>query len=102
MCDLEQSYDYTLEALGSALNAKDAEPEGHCQRVIAFTMYIAREMGLNKSALKQIVRGAFLHDIGKMAIPDSILRKPGKLDPDEIKIMREHCYHGYQILKKIP
>ena len=49
-----------------------------------------------------IARGAFLHDIGKMAIPYAILRKPGKLTPDEILIMQEHCYHGYEILKKIP
>ena len=49
-----------------------------------------------------IARGAFLHDIGKMAIPDKILTKPGKLTPDEITIMREHCYHGYQILNRIP
>ncbi len=49
-----------------------------------------------------IARGAFLHDIGKMAIPDNILRKPDKLTPDEVTIMREHCFHGYQILKKIP
>jgi putative nucleotidyltransferase with HDIG domain len=59
-------------------------------------------MGLSKDQIDVIARGAFLHDIGKMAIPDAILRKPGKLDPDEILIMREHCYHGYQILKKIP
>ena len=49
-----------------------------------------------------IARGAFLHDIGKMAIPDDILRKPGKLTPEEIQIMRDHCYHGYEILHKIP
>ena len=59
-------------------------------------------MGLPKEQIDVIARGAFLHDIGKMAIPDAILRKPGKLDQDEITIMREHCYHGYQILKKIP
>jgi len=59
-------------------------------------------MGLSKDQIDVIARGAFLHDIGKMAIPDAILRKPGKLDPEEVAIMREHCYHGYQILKKIP
>jgi putative nucleotidyltransferase with HDIG domain len=59
-------------------------------------------MGLSKEQIDVIARGAFLHDIGKMGIPDKILRKPGKLDPDEVTIMREHCYHGYQILKKIP
>jgi putative nucleotidyltransferase with HDIG domain len=102
MRDLEQSYDYTLEALGSALDAKDAETEGHCQRVTAFTMYIARAMGLDKTALRQIVRGAFLHDIGKMAIPDSILRKPGPLTDDERTVMRTHCAKGFAMLKRIP
>ena len=59
-------------------------------------------MGLSKDQIAVIARGAFLHDIGKMAVPDAILRKPGKLTPDEILIMQEHCYHGYEILKKIP
>jgi putative nucleotidyltransferase with HDIG domain len=102
MADLERSYSMTLEALGGALDLKDAETEGHSRRVTVYTIAIARAMGLPKEQIDVIARGAFLHDIGKMAIPDAILRKPGKLDPDEIKIMREHCYHGYQILKKIP
>ena len=102
MADLERSYGMTLEALGGALDLKDAETEGHSRRVTVFTIAIARAMGLSKDQIDVIARGAFLHDIGKMAIPDAILRKPGKLDPEEITIMREHCYHGYQILKKIP
>src|ERR1700685_1074871 len=102
MADLERSYSMTLEALGGALDLKDAETEGHSRRVTVYTIAIARAMGLSKEQIDVIARGAFLHDIGKMAIPDAILRKPGKLDPDEIKVMREHCYHGYQILKKIP
>ena len=100
--DLERSYDITLEALGDALDKKDAETEGHSKRVTAFTIAIARAMGLSKDQIAVIARGAFLHDIGKMAIPDAILRKPGKLTPDEILIMQEHCFHGYEILKKIP
>jgi putative nucleotidyltransferase with HDIG domain len=102
LVDLERSYDITLEALGDALDKKDAETEGHSKRVTAFTIAIARAMGLSKDQIAVIARGAFLHDIGKMAIPDAILRKPGKLTPDEILIMQEHCYHGYEILKKIP
>jgi len=102
MADLERSYGMTLEALGGALDLKDAETEGHSRRVTVFTIAIARAMGLPKDQIDVIARGAFLHDIGKMAIPDAILRKPGKLDPDEVERMREHCYHGYQILKKIP
>ena len=102
MANLERSYDITLEALGDALDLKDAETEGHSKRVTAFTIAIARAMGLPAEQIRVIARGAFLHDIGKMAIPDHIIRKPGKLDPDEVAIMREHCYHGYQMLRKIP
>ncbi len=102
MTDLERSYDITLEALGDALDLKDAETEGHSKRVTAFTIAIARAMGLSGERIRIIARGAFLHDIGKMAIPDAILRKPGSLTPEETAIMREHCYRGYQMLRKIP
>lgn len=99
---LERSYDITLEALGNALDLKDAETEGHSKRVTAFTIAIARAMGISGDQIRVIARGAFLHDIGKMAIPDAILRKPGALDPEETAVMREHCYRGYQILRRIP
>ena len=102
MNSLERSYDITLEALGDALDLKDAETEGHSKRVTAFTIAVARQMGISTDQIRVIARGAFLHDIGKMAIPDAILRKPGALNPDETLIMREHCYRGYQMLKKIP
>jgi putative nucleotidyltransferase with HDIG domain len=81
---------------------KDAETEGHSKRVTAYTIAIARAMGLNSDQIRVIARGAFLHDIGKMAIPDAILRKPGALNEEEVAIMREHCYRGYQILRRIP
>jgi putative nucleotidyltransferase with HDIG domain len=100
--DLEESYDYTLEALGGALDAKDAETEGHCQRVTAFTVTIAKAMKVDKALLRHIARGAFLHDIGKMGIPDHILRKPGPLNPAEREIMRRHCEIGYAVLERIP
>jgi putative nucleotidyltransferase with HDIG domain len=100
--DLEESYDYTLEALGGALDAKDAETEGHCQRVTAFTITMARAMNVDKGMLRQIARGAFLHDIGKMGIPDNILRKPGPLTTQEREIMRRHCEIGYSVLERIP
>jgi putative nucleotidyltransferase with HDIG domain len=102
MQDLERSYDITLQALGGALDLKDAETEGHSKRVTAFTIAIAKAMGLPKEQVSVIARGAFLHDIGKMAIPDQILRKPDKLTAEETTLMQEHCYHGYQILKNIP
>src|ERR1700723_1957489 len=102
MSSLERSYDITLEALGDALDLKDRETEGHSRRVTAFTIAIARAMGVPRESVNTIARSAFLHDIGKMAIPDKILNKPGKLDADETAIMREHCFKGYQIVKKIP
>ena len=102
MEDLEHSYDVTLEALGDALDLKDSETEGHSKRVTAYTIALARAMSITPAEIKVIARGAFLHDIGKMAIPDEILRKPGKLTPDEQEIMREHCARGYHMLRKIP
>lgn len=102
MEDLEHSYDVTLEALGDALDLKDSETEGHSKRVTAYTILLARNMGISPTEIKIIARGAFLHDIGKMAIPDEILRKPGKLTVEEEGIMRDHCTRGYHILRKIP
>jgi len=100
--ELEQSYDYTLEAFGGALDLKDAETEGHCQRVTAYTILIARHMGVEPGALRHIARGAFLHDIGKMGIPDSILLKPGPLSDAEWLLMRRHTEIGYAALRNIP
>jgi putative nucleotidyltransferase with HDIG domain len=102
MQDLESSYDTTLEAMGDALDLRDEETQGHSKRVTAYTIAIARAMGLNADELKGIARGAFLHDIGKIATPDSILLKPGKLDAEEMTIMREHCERGYEMVRKIP
>ncbi len=87
--ELEQSYDDTLEALGSALDLKDAETEGHCQRVTAFCISIARAMPVPDPYLPILARAAFLHDIGKMA-------------DDEKQIMRKHCEIGYNMLIRIP
>jgi putative nucleotidyltransferase with HDIG domain len=102
MTSLERSYDVTLEAMGDALDLRDAETQGHSKRVTAYTVALAREMRLSAAELKVIARGAFLHDIGKIAIPDSILLKPGKLTPDEMAVMREHCQRGYEMVRKIP
>ena len=102
MHDLERSYDFTLEVMGDALDLRDAETEGHSRRVTAYTIALAREMGVAADHLRIIARGAFLHDIGKIATPDRILLKPGKLDPAEIEIMRQHCARGYEMVRKIP
>src|ERR1700751_1721735 len=100
--NLEKSYDITLEALGDALDLRDAETEGHSRRVTAYTMAIARAMSIPKEQILVIARGAFLHDIGKMAIPDEILRKPGPLTPDQVAVMKEHAFLGYKMLLRIP
>jgi putative nucleotidyltransferase with HDIG domain len=102
MEDLEHSYDVTLEALGDALDLKDSETEGHSKRVTAYTIALARAIGISPAEIKVIARGAFLHDIGKMAIPDEILRKPGSLNSEEQEVMRDHCTRGYHMLRKIP
>ena len=100
--DPKRSYDLTMQHLGDTLDRKDVETGNHSRRVTAFTIAIARAMGVPREQILVIARGAFLHDIGKMAIPENILHKPGKLNEEERAIMREHCYHGYQALKKIP
>jgi putative nucleotidyltransferase with HDIG domain len=102
MKDLEKSHDVVLEAMGDALDLRDAETQGHSQRVTAYTIALGRAMGLHLDTLKTLGRGAFLHDIGKIATPDSILLKPGKLNREEVRIMQEHCAQGYQIVRKIP
>jgi putative nucleotidyltransferase with HDIG domain len=102
MIDLERAYDLTLESLGDALALKSVEFEGYSKRVTAYSTAIARAMGLSGDKIRVIARGAFLHDIGKMAIPDHILRKPAALTVEETQIMREHCFRGYQLVKKFP
>jgi cyclic di-GMP phosphodiesterase len=100
--DLDRSYDTMLEALGDVLELWDAESEHHCKRVTIFTIALARAMRLSQEQIRVIARGAFLHDIGKTGILRSILCKAGKLTREEIEVMQEHCYRGYQMLQKIP
>ncbi|HEX6905242.1 MAG TPA: HD-GYP domain-containing protein [Terriglobales bacterium] len=102
--EFECSYDITLELLGDALDLKEGQTDAHSRRVTAFAIVIARAMGIppDSQAMRVLARGAFLHDIGKMAIPDAILRKPEALTPDESAIMRRHPYSGYEMLKMIP
>jgi response regulator RpfG family c-di-GMP phosphodiesterase len=100
--ELERSYDMTLEGFGDALALRDTETEGHSRRVAAFAIVIAKAVGLPLEQIPTIARGAFLHDIGKLAIPDAILCRPGKLTTEETVIVKEHCFKGYLIVKKIP
>jgi len=99
---LTQSYDDILEAFGSALDLKDMETADHSRRVTAYTISIAKSVPVPLQYLSVLARAAFLHDIGKMAIPDSVLRRPGPLDDSEKQIMRTHCEIGYNTLTRIP
>jgi HD-GYP domain-containing protein (c-di-GMP phosphodiesterase class II) len=99
---LERCYDNVLEAFGSCLGLRNVETEGHSQRVTAITISIGKRVPVPNSYLPVLARAAFLHDIGKIAIPDAILYKPGALTDDEKKIMRSHCELGYNTLQRIP
>jgi putative nucleotidyltransferase with HDIG domain len=98
---LNDSYRATLEALATALDARDAETLGHSVRVAAYTVAVARRMGVGEPELTDIYRGALLHDVGKIGIPDAILRKPGKLNADEWREMRRHPEIGARMLQGI-
>ena len=100
--ELEQTYDQTLKALMSALDARDRETEGHSMRVSRLACMLGERLGLSEEQLKALERGALLHDIGKIGINDSILHKPGKLTEDEWKIMRLHPDIGARIVERIP
>lgn len=99
--DLTLAYDSTIEGWSRALDYRDKETEGHSQRVTDVTVRIAREMGMDEGELVHVRRGALLHDIGKMGIPDSILLKPGPLTEDEWKIMRLHPVYSHELLSRI-
>ena len=98
---LVQSYDKTIEGWAYALDLKDKETEGHSRRVTEITLMIAKKMGINNEELSHIKRGALLHDIGKMGIPDSILLKEGKLTDEEWTIMHKHPIYAYNMLSPI-
>ena len=99
--ELMDAYDSTLEGWSKALELRDEETEGHTQRVTDLTIRLARRMGLDGDDLVQIKRGALLHDIGKMGIPDGILNKPGPLSEEEWEVMRKHTIFAYQMLSPI-
>jgi len=99
--ELTLAYDATIEGWSRALDLRDKETEGHTQRVTEMTIRLARMMGLSEAEIVQIHRGALLHDIGKMGIPDNILLKPGPLTPDEWEIMRKHPTYAYEMLSPI-
>jgi len=99
--DLQEAYDKTIEGWVLALDLRDRETEGHTQRVTGMTVKLAQLLGLNEEEIVHIRRGALLHDMGKMGIPDEILQKPGPLSDDEWMTMRRHPQYAYQMLSNI-
>ncbi len=99
---LSASYEALLLALARALEAKDYETEGHSERVTAYALRLGRALGLRREALEDLRRGALLHDLGKIGIPDAVLRKPGPLTEEEQALMRAHPLIGDRILEGLP
>lgn len=99
--ELEESYESTLEAMITALDFRDNETMGHSRRVVEYAVIVARTMGVAEPDLTWIRRGAILHDVGKIGVSDSILRKPAKLDAAEWEEMKRHPEMGYRMLKHI-
>jgi putative nucleotidyltransferase with HDIG domain len=99
--DLTLAYDATIEGWSRALDLRDKETEGHTQRVAQLTEQLAREMGFTEIQLLHLHRGALLHDIGKMGVPDTILLKPGPLTDEEWVVMRQHPMYAYELLSPI-
>ncbi len=100
--NLAEAYDTTLEGWAKALELRDKETEGHSRRVTEITLLTARAMGIKEDELMNVRRGAILHDIGKMGIPDEILRKQGSLTQDEREIVNHHPQVAYNLLSGIP
>jgi len=99
---IERSYDHTLEVLGAAIDLRDSPTAGHSRRVFLYSIEIAKAMGGLENQMRNIAMGAWLHDIGKLAIPDGILLKPGRLTEKEREIMQRHAQIGYDLVKGIP
>jgi diguanylate cyclase (GGDEF)-like protein len=100
--DVQRSLEGGFFALGVALEARDFETKGHTERVVKLAEAIGQKFGLDRSAFEALKHGAFLHDIGKLSVPDSILLKPGKLDANEWAIMKTHAEKGFEIASRIP
>ena len=99
--ELVLAYDTTIEGWSNALDYRDKETEGHSQRVTEITIEIARASGMSEEELVHVRRGALLHDIGKLGVPDSVLLKPGKLTEEEWVLMKNHPVIAYELLSPI-
>ncbi len=100
--DIATTYQNTLLALVSALDAREHETSDHSQRVVEYTTAIAHRLTIKGAELEEIARGALLHDIGKIGVPDAVLLKPGKLTPEEWVEMRRHPDIGFNMISAIP
>jgi response regulator RpfG family c-di-GMP phosphodiesterase len=99
--EVEMSYRSTLKALVQALETRDYETHGHSERVVTFSLRLGYELGLDDAALRDLELGALMHDIGKIGVPDAVLRKPAQLNDEEWEKMRLHPLHGQKILRNI-
>jgi putative nucleotidyltransferase with HDIG domain len=99
--ELFMAYDATIEGWSRAMDLRDKETEGHTLRVTELTLRLAERMGIGAPAAIHIRRGALLHDIGKLGVPDSILHKPGKLTDEEWTVMRRHTESAREMLSPI-
>ncbi|MGD2159523.1 MAG: cache domain-containing protein [Anaerolineales bacterium] len=99
--ELLEAYDKSLEGWAKALELRDKETEGHTRRVTDMTIALARKLGIEGDQLENMRRGALLHDIGKVGVPDSILQKPGKLTDDEFEIIKKHPIFAFEMLSDI-
>ena len=102
MAQLEESHSASLEALGSAIDLRDGPTAGHSRRVFWYSIKIAAAIGGLEKEIRNLGMGAWLHDIGKLAIPDAILLKPGVLDESERQAMQQHVRIGYELVRRIP
>jgi response regulator RpfG family c-di-GMP phosphodiesterase len=100
--DIEQSYADTLDALGAAIDLRDGQTSGHSRRVALCSINILRRLHGTPAQLKTLMMGAFLHDVGKLAISDAILLKPDVLTDKERRTMERHVQIGYDLVKRIP
>jgi putative two-component system response regulator len=98
---LGDAYRMTLKALVAALEARDLETHGHSERVVSFSLRLGQEFGLNEEQMRSLEFGSLLHDVGKIGVPDAVLRKPARLTDEEWREMRQHPVHGRQILNGI-
>jgi HD-GYP domain-containing protein (c-di-GMP phosphodiesterase class II) len=102
MVELSLAYDATLEGFARAMDLREREADGHILRVAEMTVHLAISIGVKDAEILNIRRGAYLHDIGNMAIPDLILHKPGSLNDEELSLVRMHPQYAYNLLISIP